>query len=89
MKAYKNTSTGIIKTSDYVRGCMLNSGQWDEIKGLKKLYYIVEGISGCFGCSGHTSRSEYFTSKSSANFAMKKLPSNKGIVRWIDFEWIN
>ena len=61
------------------------------MKKMKKSYYIIESIPGCFGCLGTVSRfPERYSSKREAEREARKRQKNaaEGILFWSDFEWI-
>ncbi len=90
MKAYRNLNTNRVATSLEVVGCMLSSGQWKEIKGLKRVWYTLISVSNpCYGTGGIHGRSEYYTNKKEAMRDCNQFKGDKHTICLVDFEWLD
>ena len=55
---------------------------------MKKSYYVVKDIAGCFGCLGRSERlPERFTNKKDAEKFKREQPKDKRVLYFVDFDW--
>ena len=55
---------------------------------MRKSYYVVKDIAGCFGCLGRSERlPERFTNKKEAEKFKREQPKDKRVLYFVDFDW--